>query len=72
MKTVNPKWLKAIKEKYAETRSVDVTEVYLPAVQELIKWLSEKNIDYRVYNVGAGVRRVTTQTTICPCCMRKL
>jgi hypothetical protein len=42
MVKVNPKWLKTIQEKYAEDRSIDVTETYLPAVKELIKWLSKK------------------------------
>jgi hypothetical protein len=72
MVRVNPKWLETVITGYRETDMIDVTETYLPAVKELVRWLSNRGIDFRVYNVGAGVRRVTTETDICPCCKRKL
>lgn len=43
----------------------------LPTVWLILR-LTEKNIPFRVFSVGAGVRRITTDTTTCPCCKKPL
>lgn len=50
------------------TRSV----AYNPAAQWLIKNLISNNIPYKVKNVGAGVKMITTDTDTCPFCRKKL
>ena len=69
---VNPEWLKSRKEEIREYRSVDVTTTFNKAVQALIILLVEANLPFKLYNLGAGVKRITTKTNICPYCKRKL
>ena len=69
---VNPEWLKSRKEEIREYRSVDVTTTFNKAVQALIILLVEANLPFKLYNLGAGVKRITTETNICPYCKRKL
>jgi hypothetical protein len=40
------------------------------AAQALIEWMSKNNIAFKVYNLGAGVKRITSDTDICPCCKK--
>ena len=65
---VNPAWLKKYIGEYNETGRVDVTTDFIGAAQALIVFLSNKNVAFEVYNIGAGVKRITTETKKCPCC----
>lgn len=38
----------------------------------LITKLTNKDIMFKVYNLGAGVKRITTETDKCPCCGKKV
>lgn len=69
---VNPKWQVEIDSKLLQDQSLDVTLSYLPAVQWLITKLSRFGKPYKLYNLGAGVRRITTETDICPCCKQRI
>jgi hypothetical protein len=69
---INPNWWKRVATKYEETGSVDEIVSYNGAAQLLIEFLSKKNKMFKVYNMGAGVKRITTDTQICPCCKKSL
>jgi len=69
---VNPNWLIDIQENYKHTGKVDITVSYSHAAAALIEWLSKYNILFKIYNLGAGVKRITTETEVCPCCKQKI
>lgn len=54
------------------TETIDVTTGFNLAVQWLICRLTERGIPFKLYNLGAGVKRVTTETNTCPCRKRPL
>lgn len=41
------------------------------AAQWLIYELDKRGLKYRVYNLGAGVKKITTETDRCPACKRR-
>ena len=69
---LNPKWLDNMLALLNATGKLDVTESYLPAIQALVMELSKRGTAYRIHNLGASVKRITTNTEICPCCKKKL
>ena len=68
---VNPNWIKEQLKILKETGSLDTTTSYNPAIQSLIVYLTNNGKSFKLYNLGAGVKRLTTETDICPCCKRK-
>ena len=72
MRTVNPNWANDIKTKLDAGEAIDVTTSFNKAVAWLIEVLSRRDIPFKLYNLGAGVKRVTTDTDCCPMCKRKL
>lgn len=72
MKIVDPKWISEIKEKLRVGHEVDETIKSNLVASWLIAFLARRNTPFKVYNLGAGVKRVTTDTDICPMCKRKL
>ena len=71
-KIVSETWKNEMRAKIAQGQVIDVTSGFNPAVQWLIERLSVNGTPYKVYSLGAGVKRVTTETDTCPCCRRKL
>ena len=69
---VNPSWLKERKEEIRKGYSIDITASFNKAAQALIICLSNADIPFKLYNLGAGIKRITTKIDICPCCKRKL
>ena len=69
---VNPKWQADMDTDILQCNKIDYTGSYLPAIQWLIERLSGYGRVYKLYNLGAGVRRITTDTDICPCCKQKI
>jgi hypothetical protein len=70
---LNPKWTEARRDEIAVyirdgQPAIDVTNSCNMAIQWLICQLADKNISYKVIQLGAGVKRVTTNTTVCPKC----
>ena len=51
---------------------IELTTSYNNWAQTVIKVLALSNRPFKVYNLGAGVKRITTKTDICPCCKRKI
>jgi hypothetical protein len=72
MRILNKKWFDQQVIELGETGSLDVTISFNLAAQAIIELLSNRNKPFKVYNLGAGVKRITTNTDICPCCKRKL
>ena len=75
---VHPEWIEKIRDEYNKSVeqerkvNIDRTTSFLPAAQWLITFLSGLGIPFKVTNLGAGVKRITTETDICPCCKKKL
>lgn len=76
---VNPKWqekmekqitahLDALKQGFAVVPKIEETSNYNPATQWLIMRLAKENIGFRLIQLGAGVKKVTTETEVCPKC----
>lgn len=72
MKHINPAWKQAQLDKIASKLPIDELSAYLQATNWLIIQLVKHNIPYKVYNLGGSVKRVTTETTTCPCCKKLL
>ena len=72
MAHLNPRWLENRIAELNRTGKLDVIESYTPAIQALITELAMRGKAYRLYALGAGVKRLTTDTEICPCCKHKL
>jgi len=69
---VNPNWIKEQLTILRETGKLDTTTSYNPAIQALIVYLTNNGKSFKLYPLGAGVKRLTTETDTCPCCKRKL
>jgi hypothetical protein len=69
---VNPAWIKQQLTILRETGKLDATTSYNPAIQSLMVHLTNNGKSFKLYNLGAGVKRLTTETDTCPCCKRKL
>jgi len=69
---VNPNWLSEKLHTLDYTGELDVTVSYNKAAQSLIEALSRRDKMFKVYNLGAGVKRITTDTEVCPCCKRTI
>ena len=69
---LNPEWIKKRMGEFSDYRlhqkPIDVTCQYNPAIQWLIMLLSKEGISFKLINLGAGVKRVTTLTDVCPKC----
>jgi len=75
---VSPAWLDGVRE---DIRRFDRNDVsthfervlsYNLAAQAMVVLLTSANIPFKVFNLGAGVKRITTDTQICPCCKRRI
>ena len=69
---VNPNWLSEKLHTLDYTGELDVTVSYNKAAQSLIEALSRRDKVFKVYSLGAGVKRITTDTEVCPCCKKKI
>lgn len=72
MKVLNPKWIESMQAKVGSEAGVNEVLTTPLAIKWLIATLARANRPYRVENLGAGVKRITTNTTTCPCCRRPL
>ena len=51
---------------------IDMTLSSALSKRHLICALSQAGLPFRVYQLGCGVARITTDTTRCPCCGAKV
>ena len=68
---INPDWMRARLEQIGKGDKIDIIQAFLPCIQLLVLELSKRDIPYKLYNLGAGVKRLVTDTDTCPCCKRK-
>lgn len=69
-KIVSERWKSEMESKIFQHSEIDVTTEFKSAIQWLVVKLSKLGIGFKLYNLGAGVTRITTDTTICPCCKK--
>ena len=72
MKIIAPQWAERMQESIDYHRPIDETTAFTKAIQWLIVKLSKENTPFKLYNIGAGVKRITTNTETCPCCKKPL
>lgn len=76
MSRVNPVWIKEMRKAIIEyPYKIDIILSYNAAAQWLIAELSREEIPYKLFQLGAGVKRITTKPgdiERCPCCKKKL
>lgn len=79
MLRINPAWKKETEEKIARAnpRRGDrdhfaITLAWSQSIQWVIMELDQREIPFRVYSLGAGVKKITTDTDCCPCCKKSL
>jgi len=68
---ITKEWIDNCKKSITE-ESFDMTTMYNNAAQVVIKLFIQCDKPFKLYNLGAGVKRITSETDICPCCKRKL
>ena len=69
---ISQKWKDETEAAILSGSPIDVTTAFRQATQWLVITLSRCGIPYKLHNLGCGVTRITTDTTICPCCKRPL
>lgn len=70
---VNPNWIKRIVREYKESKNkedfkLDEVLSYNPATQWLVSYLTKNGVAYKIINLGAGVKRITTDVKVCSKC----
>jgi hypothetical protein len=71
MRIISEKWKEAMINKIING-DIDETIEYNICSVWLIAYLSRDNRPFKVYNLGGGVKRITTKTNVCPCCKKEL
>lgn len=80
---LNPEWVRKTRDmidEVAESREenssavieFDETYTFNAAAKFVISQLARYGIPFKVYHLGAGVKRITTKTDTCPCCKRRI
>jgi hypothetical protein len=64
-------WKAAMMPKVYSTQKVEYSGSFKPAIQWLVVNFLKAHRAYKIYNCGAGVQTITTETDICPCCQQK-
>jgi hypothetical protein len=69
---LNPKWVESIAVEIKDGKDIDITLSILAAKVHVVTTLTQAQRPFKVYNMGCGVTRITTETKICPCCKKEL
>jgi hypothetical protein len=69
---LNTKWIARLEPMIYSSTPVDETLSFTKGKQWLVMQLTKANRPFKIYSLGAGVSRITTETDTCPCCKRKL
>lgn len=77
--SLRPAWIESMNEKIRRAHPSAMLGEKLDQIldvniasQWLIMRLAKERIPFKVYNLGAGVKRITTDTDTCPCCKKSL
>jgi len=69
---INSKWQTErqldIEQYRLSGKHIDVLSSFNQATRWLVVVLTNANIPFKIINVGAGVKRITTRVNICPKC----
>jgi hypothetical protein len=69
---VKPEWLKNALTKFREAYGMglpcEVATSYNAAIQALVIVLDKEHIPYKIISLGAGAKKVSNQTDVCPKC----
>lgn len=68
MKILREDWKKYATEQIRSPRPFELTTTISAAVQFAILKFDECKKPFRLLNLGAGVRKITSETDICPKC----
>ena len=71
-KQLDTKWVVAIEESLRNWQPINETLTDRLTLQFLILRLLKDGRPFKVYTLGAGGKRITTDTETCPCCNKKL
>jgi hypothetical protein len=69
---LNNKWADIMEKKIRNGEPIDETISFLKATQWLIVALMKAKKPFKVYSLTSGVKRITTDTSVCPMCKRQL
>jgi hypothetical protein len=72
MMRIAPAWAKRVGDLLDARQPIDETTHYTPAIQFIVTRLAKSGRAFRIHQLGAGVKRITTDTDTCPCCKKKL
>lgn len=69
---VNPKWLAEETAKFTSANQQghihSVNLGFALGIKELILNLADRNVPFKIVNLGGGVKRITTDVSVCPKC----
>lgn len=69
---VDPKWLADQKQFIGDSLRTNfpysVITSYNKAAQAVVYYLTDNQIPFKVLNMGAGVKKITTDVSVCPKC----
>ena len=68
MRKLSEDWKSSIRDKLDRSSKIDITTQHNLSAKWLICELSKRELAFKVINLGAGVKRVTTDTEVCPKC----
>jgi len=68
---ITKEWIDNLR-KEIKAGTFEITTVYNNVIQKAILVFSSEEKPYKLYNMGAGVKKITSNTDTCPCCKRKL
>jgi len=68
----NCQWARRIEEKLNADDPIDEVCSAAYIANWLVNKLARLNKPFKIYNLGAGVKRITTDTDVCPCCKKKI
>lgn len=72
MKQISQSWAQQMQERIDQNLPIDCTTAQNIVAQWLIRHLALGKRNFKLYQLGAGVKRITTDTDTCPCCKRPL
>ena len=67
-RVVNPKWLAERESEILQDQKIDQTLTELCSQRALIALLARFSRSFKVINLGAGVKRITTEVNTCSKC----
>ena len=72
MKIISSNWQAEIESAIFQGKKIDVTSGETVALKWLVQKLATYGKPFRIYKLGLGVHRVTTDCDVCPCCGKKV